>query len=145
MKNSFYISENAAMLSMLDSGHQEQFKFFTEQTSVWFQNVMLRTLLQHKSNPQTNEDLSEDDIQVLTHSDQTMVLCALSVYGAARILVNTEGRSKKELEKNRPYSNDPQVDSMLLVLYNLIDLDIDELRHHSPVINDGDYSQEVLN
>jgi hypothetical protein len=146
MNNSFLIQENAEMLSKFDEMHQEAFKFFRNYTSVWFQNVLLKTLIQHESFLYGSDDLSKEDIEVLTHSDRTMILVALAEYGIFRLLAMAKNMSTKGLEDNRPYTkNDPKVDSLLLVLYNLIDLDIDEFRHHSPVINDDDFSQEALN
>ena len=143
MKKTFLIQENAEMLSKFDEIHQEAFKFFRDYTSVWFQNVLLKTLIQHESFHDGSDDLSKEDIEVLTHSDRTLIMVALAEYGIFRLLAMAKNMSTKGLEDNRPY--DPKVDSLLLVLYNLIDLDIDEFRHHSPVINDDDYSQEALN
>lgn len=138
--------ENEMLLSKFDEMHQEAFKFFRDYTSVWFQNVLLKTLIQHESFHDGSDDLSKEDIEVLTHSDRTMILVALAEYGIFRLLAMAKNMSTKGLEDNRPYTkNDPKVDSLLLVLYNLIDLDIDEFRHHSPVINDDDFSQEALN
>ena len=140
------IKENVVLLSKFDEIHQEAFKFFRNYTSVWFQNVLLKTLIQHESFHDGSDDLSKEDIEVLTHSDRTLIMVALAEYGIFRLLAMAKNMSTKGLEDNRPYTkNDPKVDSLLLVLYNLIDLDIDEFRHHSPVINEGDYTQEVLN
>lgn len=134
------------MLSKFDEMHQEAFKFFRNYTSVWFQNVLLKTLIQHESFLYGSDDLSKENIEVLTHSDRTMILVALAEYGIFRLVAKAKNMSTKKLEENRPYTkNDPKVDSLLLVLYNLIDLDIDEFRHHSPVFSEGDNSQETLN
>ena len=146
MKEKFLIQENAEMLSKFDEMHREAFKFFRNYTSVWFQNVLLKTLIQHESFLYGSDDLSKEDIEVLTHSDRTLIMVALAEYGIFRLLAMAKNMSTKGLEENRLYTkNDPKVDSLLLVLYNLIDLDIDEFRHHSPVISDDDYSQEALN
>ena len=140
------IKENEVLLSKFDEIHQEAFKFFRDYTSVWFQNVLLKTLIQHESFHDGSDDLSKEDIEVLTHSDRTLIMVALAEYGFFRLLAMAKNMSTKELEEKWPYTtNDPKVDSLLLVLYNLIDLDIDEFRHHSPVINDDDFSQEALN
>lgn len=111
-----------------------------------FRTFLLKTLIQHESFHDGSDDLSKEDIEVLTHSDRTLIMVALAEYGIFRLLAMAKNMSTKELEEKWPYTtNDPKVDSLLLVLYNLINLDIDEFRHHSPVINDGDYSQEELN
>ena len=128
MKKNFYISENAAMLSMLDSEHQEQFKFFTEQTSVWFQHVLLKTLLQHKCSTTGCEGASEEDIKVLTHADKTIILMYLSLYLISKLNPVDEAM-KGDL---RQFHGGDQVESLLLVLYNLLDIDYDEFRHHGP-------------
>lgn len=131
MKKSIYISENAAMLSMLDSEHQEQFKFFTEQTSVWFQNVLLKTLLQHKCSTTGCEGASEEDIKVLTHADKTIILMYLSLYLISKLNPVDEAM-KEKVGDLRQFHGDDQVESLLLVLYNLLDIDYDEFRHHGP-------------
>ena len=138
--------ENEMLLSKFDEMHQEAFKFFRDYTSVWFQNVLLKTLIQHESFHDGSDDLSKEDIEVLTHSDRTLIMVALAEYGIFRLLAMAKNMSTKELEEKWPYTtNDPKVDSLLLVLYNLINLDIDEFRHHSPVISEDENSQETLN
>ena len=140
------IKENEVLLSKFDEIHQEAFKFFRNYTSVWFQNVLLKTLIQHESFHDGSDDLSKEDIEVLTHSDRTLIMVALAEYGIFRLLAMAKNMSTKELEEKWPYiTNDPKVDSLLLVLYNLINLDIDEFRHHSPVISEDENSQETLN
>lgn len=140
------IKENEVLLSKFDEIHQEAFKFFRNYTSVWFQNVLLKTLIQHESFHDGSDDLSKEDIEVLTHSDRTLIMVALAEYGIFRLLAMAKNMSTKELEEKWPYTtNDPKVDSLLLVLYNLINLDIDEYRHHSPVISEDENSQETLN
>ena len=139
------IKENVVLLSKFDEIHQEAFKFFRNYTSVWFQNVLLKTLIQHESFHDGSDDLSKEDIEVLTHSDRTLIMVALAEYGIFRLLAMAKNMSTKELEKWPYTTNDPKVDSLLLVLYNLINLDIDEFRHHSPVISEDENSQETLN
>lgn len=132
MKKSFYFSENAKLFSMFDETHQELLKQLEKITSVWFMNILMRTLLQYKSNPKDSENLTEEDIRVLTHADKTMVLFKLALYCASRMDFKIEKALQKSMGDFRQGFGDDQVDSLLLVLYNLIDLDLDEFRHYGP-------------
>lgn len=132
MTKEYFIKENASLFSMFNETHQELLKQLEKTASVWCMNVLMRTLIQYKSTPDGSENLTDDDIQELTHADRTMVLFKLALYCASRMDANLEKALQKSMGDFRQGHGDIQVDSLLLVLYNLVDLDLVEFRHYGP-------------
>ncbi|MBO5627791.1 MAG: hypothetical protein J5965_01765 [Aeriscardovia sp.] len=137
--------ENATLFSMFDKGHQEMLKPFENVCSVWFMNVLMRTLLQHKCSDTGCKGASEEEIQILTHADKSMILEFLALYVICKMDSKAKNVLKKKLGDFREIHCGDQIDSLLLVLYNLLDIDWKEFRHHSPLINEGTISPKDLN
>ena len=145
MKKNNFLKENATMFSVFDEGHQEMLKPLEKVCSIWFMNILMKTLLQHKCSDTGCDDASEEDIRMLTHADKTIVLEYLTFYVASKMDYRVEMALKKELGELKQVNFGDQLSSLLLVLCNLMDMDWEEFRHHSPVINEGKISQKELN
>ena len=145
MKKKDYIIENAKLFTLFDEMHQKMLKGLEKYCSIWFMNILMKTLLKHKCRDTRGDGLSEDDLKILTHADQSIILGYLSL----NLVTLMDPRAKEVLNKEmgdfKQIRCGDQADSLLLVLYNLQEMDWKEFRHHSPVIYEGDYSQEVLN
>lgn len=139
------IKENAAMLSKFDEHHQGVLSFISKVNSIWFMNILMKTLLQHKCRDIYGEGLSEEDLKVLTHSDQSIVLWHLAMYLGAKMDSRVEKIFKKIFGDFREYHCDDELDALLLVFYNLMDLDLKEFRHHSPMVDEMEISPKELN
>lgn len=145
MKKKDYIIENGKLFTLFDEMHQKMLKGLEKNCSIWFMNILMKTLLKHKCRDTMGDGLSEDDLKVLTHADQSIILGYLSL----NLITLMDPRAEEALKKEKCYFKQihcgDQLDSLLLVLYNLQEMDWKEFRHHSPVINEGDYTQEELN
>ena len=139
------LKENVTLFSMFDDAHQQMLKPLEDVCSVWFMNILMRTLLQHKCSDTGCEGASDEDIQILTHADKSIILEYLALYIVSKMDSKAENALKKELGEFREIHIGDQLDSLLLVLYNLLDMDWKEFRHHSPVINEGKITPKDLN
>jgi len=137
--------ENATLFSMFDKGHQEMLKPLENVCSVWFMNILMKTLLQHKCYDTWNEGLSDEDIRMLTHADISLILGYLELYVFGKMDVKAANAMKETIGDFRERHYGVQLDSLLLVLYNLVDMDWKEFRHHSPVVKEGRISPKELN
>ena len=129
MTTNNFNQENAAMLCQLDEQHQNLFEFFTKFNSPYFINILLKVVLSHKSHCKGCEEMSEEDLETLTHCDKTLILFNLSVYGLSRLLPYKPGKEIIE-EKVKERTGDLEIDSILTVMRILMDLDLREFRHH---------------
>lgn len=145
MKANKLFIENAKLFSKFDEMHQQMLKRLEDISSVWFMNILMKTLLQHKCKDTRGEGLSEEDLKLLTHADLTIVLEYLLLNVIPLMDPRAEDVLRDRQEDWRQLEGDEQVNALLLVLYNLQEMDWKEFRHHSPVIFDGEYSQEALN
>lgn len=145
MSDNLLIIENAKLFSKFDEMHQKMLKWLEGISSIWFMNILMKTLLKHKCRDTRGDGLSEDDLKLLTHADLSIIL----VYISLNLVTLMDPRAKEVLNKEmgdfKQIRCGDQADSLLLVLYNLQEMDWKEFRHHSPVIYEGDYSQEALN
>ena len=145
MKEIDFIKENEMLLTKFDEMHQKLLKLLASVCSVWFMNILMKTLLQHKCKDYGGYGLSEEDLKLLTHADLTIVLS----YLAFNVITLMDPRAQEALRKEHKDLKEvecgEQLDSLLLVLYNLQEMDWKEFRHHSPVISEDENSQEVLN
>lgn len=145
MKEIDFIKENEMLLTKFDEMHQKLLKLLASVCSVWFMNILMKTLLQHKCKDSDGEGLSEEDLKLLTHADLTIVLSYLSFNVITLMDPRAQEALRKEHKDLKEVECGEQLDSLLLVLYNLQEMDWKEFRHHSPVINDDENSQETLN
>jgi hypothetical protein len=117
---------------MFDEGHQKMLESLQEVTSVWFMNVLMKTLIRHKYRTKESEKLTEEEIQLLTHADKTIILMYLGLYCVSRMNERLEKALEQEIGDIKQIHCGEQLDSLLLVFYILIDMDLQEFRHHGP-------------